>query len=324
MAIPFLFGPYGVPTSDDVDRFAAYGANAAWFHGFNPQAFEACEASHIAACVEFKTFRADFGKYPELIPLGVDGLPIRYERLVQGVCLSQQAFLEEIEAALLDGLRSFKPAGIWFDYLTYGGWFETPNPDLQESCFCAECIAEFCEATGIDATTPAEILGTYADSWTQHKCERVAKYAARYAALVRTRLPGCIIGAYMCPWTLREYNGALRRIFAQDYTLLAPTIDVFTPLIYVKKSGRTPAWGRELLDQMGSFVPQSNKVQLILDVLDYPDSLVATAEASNPSWGIQMFGGAQVFEDPETAGIFRAAVDRIRQAAASLDLAAQS
>jgi hypothetical protein len=347
MAIPLLFGPYGVPTSHDVDRFAANGANAVWFHGFNPQAFETCEASGIAACVEFKTFRADFSKHPELIPVGVDGVPIRYGRLVQGVCLSQQAFLEEIEAALQDGLRSFKPAGIWFDYLTYGGWFETPNPDLQESCFCAECITEFCEATGIDATTPAEILGTHADPWTQHKCERVAKYAAQYAALVRTHLPECIIGAYMCPWTPGEYDSALRRIFAQDYSLLAPAIDVFTPLIYAKKSGRTSAWGRELLDQMSSyvpwesrtgvrrsqrgrrlldrkdsFVPQSNKVQLILDVLDFPDSLTATAEAGNPSWGIQMFGGGQVFEDPETAGIFRSAVDRIRQAAALQDASA--
>ncbi|MEA3397429.1 MAG: hypothetical protein U9R05_08210, partial [Chloroflexota bacterium] len=111
--------------------------------------------------------------------------------------------------------------------------------------------------------------------------------------------------------------------------------------IYVKKSGRTSAWGRELLDQMGSFVPwesrtgvrrsqggrklldqmgsfvpQSNKVQLILDVLDFPDSLTATAEAANPSWGIQIFAGAQVFEEPETAGFFRSAVDRIRQVAA--------
>ncbi|MCJ7738048.1 MAG: hypothetical protein MUQ10_12180, partial [Anaerolineae bacterium] len=96
----------------------------------------------------------------------------------------------------------------------------------------------------------------------------------------------------------------------------------FTPLIYAKKSGRTSAWGRELLDQMGSFVPQTNKVQLILDVLDFPDSLTATAEGANPSWGIQMFGGAQVFENPETATIFRAAVDRIRQIAALQDASA--
>lgn len=310
---PVFFGPYGVPTAESVDRFAEFGANAAWFHGFNPRAFEACAASQIAACVEFKTFRADFGKRPELIPIGVDGLPIRYGHLVQGVCLSQQTFLDEIESALLDGIRAYEPAGIWFDYLTYGGWFETASPDLQESCFCSDCIAAFCDATGLDATTPSQILGLHADTWTQHKCERVAGYASRYAALVRRYLPDCVIGAYMCPWMPSEHDGALRRIFAQDYELMAPAIDVFTPLIYVEKSGRAATWGRDFLDQADAFVPPGSKVQLILDALDFPDSLTAVAAAANPSWGLQMFAGASLFENPETAAAFRSAVQQIRK-----------
>jgi hypothetical protein len=36
----------------------------------------------------------------------------------------------------------------------------------------------------------------------------------------------------------KEFDDALRRIFGQDYTRLAPAIDVFTPLIYGVKSGR--------------------------------------------------------------------------------------
>ena len=103
------------------------------------------------------------------------------------------------------------------------------------------------------------------------------------------QLPECIIGAYMCPWTPAEFDGALTRIFAQDYALLAPAIDVFTPLIYVAKSGRTPEWGREFLEMSPAFVPPGRKVQLILDALDFPDSLLAAAESSRPSWGIQLF-----------------------------------
>ena len=73
---------------------SAYGANYAtlWFHGFDAAAFDACQKRDIAACVEFKTFRADFATRPELIPIGVDGKPIRYGKLVQGVCLSKQRF----------------------------------------------------------------------------------------------------------------------------------------------------------------------------------------------------------------------------------------
>jgi hypothetical protein len=143
MPFPLLFGPYGRNALNHIDRFSAIGANAAWFHMFDAEAFAACERYGVAPCVEFKTFRADFKERPELVPTGVDGRPIRYGRLVQGVCLSQEDFLAETEAHLVEGVRQFQPVGVWLDYLTYAGWFEMPDPDLQESCFCAACIADF-------------------------------------------------------------------------------------------------------------------------------------------------------------------------------------
>jgi hypothetical protein len=313
MTIPPLFGPYGSSALDFMDRFAQYGANAIWFHGFNPAAFEACQKYDIHPCVEFKTFRADFAAHPDLIPTGVDGQPMRYGRLVQGVCLSKKYFLEEIEKDLLDGLHQYHPAGIWLDYLTYAGWFETPEPDLQETCFCPDCITEFCEATGLDAVTPAQILKTAGDRWQQHKCERVARYAARYVQLIRSVLPDCVVGAYMCPWLPGEFDGALKRIFAQDYDLLAPSIDVFTPLIYCTKSGRDSAWGRRFLEAAPGFIPAHRHVQLILDALEFPDSLLAAAESTRPSWGIQIFDGGRFFSNPDQASIFAQAVEQIRQ-----------
>jgi len=319
MPIPVLFGPYGSAALQYVDRFSPYGANACWFHGFDAAAFEVCERYGIAACVEFKTFRADFDAHPELIPIDMDGQPIRYGNLVQGVCLSQRDFVEQVEADLIAGLQAFQPAGIWLDYLTYAGWFETSEPDLQDSCFCPACVAEFCAATGVDATSPREILARYAAQWTQHKCERIAAFGRRYAELIRAHLPTCVVGAYMCPWTPDEFEGALTRIFAQDYALLAPAVDVFTPLIYVKKSGRSAEWGRDFLEHAPAFVPKERKVQLILDAVDFPASLLATAASARPSWGMQLFAGAQVFADPERAGIFRMAVDQIRGALAIAD-----
>jgi hypothetical protein len=307
-----LFGPYGSAALKHIARFADYGANAIWFHGFDAAAFDACQKHGVAACVEFKTFRADLAARPELAPIGADGLPIRFGRLVQGVCLSQTAFLQETEEHLLAGLRAYHPTGIWLDYLTYAGWFETPQPDLQESCFCPACVAEFCQASGTDAVTPQQILHAAAEQWQRHKCERIAGFARRYADHIKAHLPDCVIGAYMCPWTPGEFAGALSRIFAQDYALLAPSIDIFTPLIYAAKSGRGPGWGREFLENASAFVPRQRKVQLILDALDFPGSLLAAAESSQPSWGIQMFGGASVFSEPEQARLFAEAVERIR------------
>ncbi|NHN29922.1 hypothetical protein [Paenibacillus agricola] len=175
MSIPLLFGPYG--NGELPANIKDYGVNARWFHGFNEAAFDACAEQKLEACVEFKTFRADFQKHPELIPIGVDGKPIRYGRLVQGICLSQKDYLVEIEEQLLAGMKQFKPRGIWLDYLTYAGWFETSEPDLQESCFCRDCIADFCNSSAVDATAPEEILASYSEEWKHYKCRKIADLA---------------------------------------------------------------------------------------------------------------------------------------------------
>ncbi|MDF2671675.1 MAG: hypothetical protein K0R67_3981 [Paenibacillus sp.] len=310
MNVPLLFGPYG--SANLPLHVSEYGVSAVWFHGFNEQSFSDCEERKLAPCVEFKTFRADFSKYPELIPIGIDGKPIRYGRLVQGICLSRKEYLAEIEQNLISGLKQFKPRGVWLDYLTYAGWFETPEPDLQESCFCADCIEDFCQGTGVDAVTPGEILSTYAEEWKVHKCRKIADYGRHYAAIIKRTLPDGIVGAYMCPWTPEQFDGALTRIFAQDYDQLADAIDVFTPLIYTAKSGQSAQWGREWLSRSPEFVPASSKVQLILDAKDYPDSCTETAASPVPSWGLQLFAGAPLFQDPVQSRAFQMTVEAIR------------
>ncbi|MBM7799371.1 hypothetical protein JOE57_002292 [Microlunatus panaciterrae] len=307
-----MFGPYGVPALRHADRFVDLGADSVWFHGFDSEAFELCARHEIRACVEFPTFRADLDAQPELTPIGVDGLPIRHGDLVQGVCLSRREFLAEVEDRLVAGLSRYQPAGVWLDYLSGAGWFETPEPDLQESCFCADCLADFGAATGID-TSPAQIVARHGEAWTAHQCDRVARFGAHYSALIRDALPGCVVGAYMCPWTPDEYGGALRRVFAQDHALLAPSIDVFTPLVYATKSGRPASWGREVLEASADFVPADRVVQLIGDALDGPAALREMADASRPSWGLQVFSGFQLFEDEELGDAFRATATLLRE-----------
>jgi hypothetical protein len=115
----------------------------------------------------------------------------------------------------------------------------------------------------------------------------------------------------MCPYTPAEFDGALSRIFAQDYTLLAEAIDVFTPLIYAKKSGRRADWGRRFLESSPDFVPSDKLVQPILDFLDFPDSLAETTRSKVPPWGFQMFSGAKMFERKADRKLFNNAVEAI-------------
>lgn len=114
----------------------------------------------------------------------------------------------------------------------------------------------------------------------------------------------------------RRRYGSLRSIFAQDYALLAPAIDIFTPLIYGTKSDRPSTWGRAFLEAAPAFVPRDRKLQLILDALDGSASLLETAAAAHPSWGLQVFDGASIFADPARAQVFQSAVAQIRRIAA--------
>ena len=307
-----MIGTYGASALNNAASFKNIHADTAWFHGFDEWAFEECARYGIQACVEFATFRADYEKFPHLIPIGIDGHPIRYGRHLQGICLSNIDFLEEIENRLKTGLLTYSPAGIWLDYMTYGGWFEDPAPDLQDSCFCSECVRHFNEATDIDETNPLSIIAQHREAWVNHKCRRVASFTARYTSIIRSMCPDTVIGIYMCPYTPEDYDGALRSIFAQDYGLIAPFVDVFTPLIYCAKSGKGADWGRSFLELSPSFVPEGKPVQLILDSMDFPDSMEQTVLSSVPSKGIQMFSGAEIFKNKTSIEAFARYADILR------------
>jgi hypothetical protein len=299
-----LMGTYGQSGVGVALKLRDAGCNALWFHGFDEKGFDGCIKNGLQPCVEFRTFRESFDKRPDLIPTGIDGKPIRFGKLVQGICLSKSDFVDEREQELRDGVTSYAPAGVWFDYLTGAGWFETPDPDLQESCFCPDCVQDFCESTGVDAASPSEIINTYQKQWTDHKCERIAGFGQRFAKIVKDALPSAMIGAYMCPWTPQEFDGALTRIFGQDYQLFGEFIDVFTPLIYTTKSGRPSYWSAEFLEGAVEYVPEGHPVQPILDALDYPGSLQALVGASVKSWGFQLYDGAKLMANPESAAQF--------------------
>lgn len=314
---PILAGPYGTLSSENMPRFRDSEATAVWFHGFSEDLFERCVSAGAAACVEFRTFRDDLDERPELQPIGVDGKPLRRGRLFQGVCLSQTDFIAEREDELRAGLAAYDPAGVWLDYLTYPGWFETPEPDLQESCFCPACVAEFCEATSIDCRDPATILADHSRAWEQHACRRIARFAERFAEIIRTARPQAVVGVYACPWYPHEYDRALTRIFAQDFALLASQVDVITPLVYAKKCGRPSGWIGDYLLRAGDFIPDETRLEPIVDILDVPGTLEAIdktcrAQPDVAPAGLQVFGGDVLFADATGVELFDRAARAIR------------
>ena len=199
---------------------------------------------------EFATFRGDYllEKYPDVAPIGRNGLPIPKTARFLGACPSAPRMLREKTAALRTLVREQPVAGVWLDYLHFHCDFELPDPPLDQSCFCDRCLARFTLDTGLEpeGRTTAEraewILAKAPDAWTDWKCEVIFDFARFARQTLDEERPGTKLGIYSCPWTDDEFNGGLRRIVAEDIDRLHTVMDVFSPMVYQVKCGRPTEW----------------------------------------------------------------------------------
>ena len=218
MPVPLLFGPYGgAKRPQDLWQ---YGVNAIWFSRLQ------CETSRCLPPVRPRRLRrvpnlsgrfcqtsrphscgGRTGGRSALGPLSracVFRRPSLFRRLKPDCVMASR---HAPPAGNLAGLPDPAPAGL-----------RTPSPDLQDSCFCRACIDDFLPKHGHRRCGPRSNTGG--------TCPRVGSSQVQpnrspggglMRGIIRDRLPQCVIGAYMCPWRPEEFDGALGRIFAQDY-----------------------------------------------------------------------------------------------------------
>lgn len=246
--------------------FSEYGINALFVHsaGVDADLIARSRAEGAAVYAEFGTFRGDYllEQYPDIAPIGRNGLPIPRTKRFLGACPNHPQVLLAKMRALRRLVREHALAGVWLDYLHFHCDFELPDPPLDQSCFCDRCLTRFERETGLQPVgrTTAEraewILSNQPDAWTEWKCDLITAFAAEARAIIQEERPGTLIGVYSCPWTDQEYGGALRTIVAQDLDRLHSVVDVFSPMVYQVKCGRPPEWVAEytrwLVERVGA------------------------------------------------------------------------
>ncbi|MDQ3702544.1 MAG: hypothetical protein M3442_16715 [Chloroflexota bacterium] len=269
-----IYGAYSSPQSfwEGGGRFEAYGINALFLGSgrIDADVIATARAQGASVYAEFATFRGDYllEKYPDVAPVGRDGLPIPKTPRFLGACPSCPRLLLEKRAGLRRLVREQPVAGVWLDYLHFHCDFELPDPPLDDSCFCDRCVRRFVTDTGlgdaghqitghqitghqitghqIAGRTTAEraswILAEVGDAWTEWKCDVMAGFAAEARRVVDEERPGTKLGVYSAPWTDDEYGGGLRRILGEDIDRLHAVVDVFSPMLYQVKCGRPAEW----------------------------------------------------------------------------------
>ncbi|MCC7493728.1 MAG: family 10 glycosylhydrolase [Fimbriimonadaceae bacterium] len=246
----------GVPREwlADGGRLADRGVNAVWIGagGINDEAIATLRAQGCWVFAEFNTLHeAGYLKeHPDAAPVGVDGQPASPPHDWQGVAPTHAGYRRYRMEAFRALLRRYPVDGVWLDYHHSQASWERDVPALPDTGFEPYTLAKFQADTGLalPAGPVAEVarllLTTHRERWTQWRCDQLTDWVREFRAILDAERPGALLGTFHCPWTDRDYDGALREKLHIDLRAQAPYLDVLSPMPYHARFGHAgdPAW----------------------------------------------------------------------------------
>ncbi len=308
-------------------RLDEYGINAVFVHSgsLSAELIARARAEGAKVYAEFPTLNGKgyVERHPEAWPINERGEREPPATWFMGVCPTEPKFRAFRMRELEQLLERFEIDGVWMDYVHWHAQFEEPEPVLPETCFSPTCLAAFEAATGIRLPEGATserarwILANHEKAWRDWRCRVIADWAAEMRRIIERRRPKILLGIYHAPWTDEEFSGARRRILGLDFDLLAPLMDVFSPMVYHARMGRPAAWVRDYIEwfsrRLGIERGRRPHLWPIVQAHGEPRAVSAAefAEvmrggASGAASGLMMFTLRSVAEDAEKMKALRA------------------
>jgi hypothetical protein len=299
-------------------RLDQMGVNAVFMHdgAITDSIMKRARAEGVKVFAEFATLNGKqyVEKHPEAWPIDKNGNKAAAATWFMGVCPTEPGFKQYRINELKKLLKRFDLDGIWMDYLHWHAQFEDPEPILPETCFCEHCLSGFQSASGIrlpdgNTVTKAEwILNNHDSAWRNWRCSVIAEWVKDFKTIIRQEKPGALLGVYHCPWDDDDFNGARRRNLGLDYDMLKETVDVFSPMVYHGRMGKSPEWVKENIewfsDRLNIKAGKFPKVWPIVQA--YNDPGIISAEefekvlrygTAAQATGVMMFTSYAVAED---------------------------
>lgn len=236
-------------------RLDQLGVNAVFLNhnAINEDLMKQAKAEGLKVFAEFATLngKAYVDEHPEAWAIDNYGKKVAAAGWFMGVCPTEPGFKKYRTTTLRTLLQNYALDGVWMDYLHWHAQFEEPDPILPETCFCDNCLVAFQAASGIEVpkgNTPdraAWILSHHDPEWRDWRCAVVEGWVRDFKMILNQERPGALLGVYHCPWTDDEFDGARRRNLGLDYDALRELVDVFSPMVYHGRMGRSPDWVKE-------------------------------------------------------------------------------
>ena len=312
------------------------GINAIFVHSgsLTPEMVEKAKSEKASVFAEFATLNGKnyVEKHPEAWAVNERGEKVEAASWFMGVCPTEPGFREYRMNQLRQLLTEYELDGVWMDYVHWHAQFEDPEPILPETCFNASCITAFSKDTGTqipDGTTTEKatfILENKQEQWRDWRCKVIYDWTKAVKQIVKQIRPKALLGLYHCPWVDGEFDDARNRILGLDYSLLQNSIDVFSPMVYHERMGRSPNWVSQNVSWLGKKLKIKKKsypkIWPIVQAHNSP-GIVTTSEfetvlkggLASGSSGIMMFTSNAVAEDEAKTEImkrFYISLDSIR------------
>lgn len=230
-----------------------------------------------------------------------------------GVCPTHPG-VRELALKKVDEMLNLNVDGIWLDGLRYTTKWETPRPNILDTCYCDRCLDMFKEHIGepIEGVggegsdlenTVLYIDGSYYHEWLEFKTNQIASIVAEIREKIDDSGVGSKLGFYAVPWKEHQYSAGIKRILGQDLDKLSEHVDLISPMLYHKMVGKTPDWVKEMVDHFWNFgkpfipyIQTENKP----DELHIDEFKLALNYASGkPSSGVCVFFLDDILNQPE-------------------------
>jgi hypothetical protein len=239
-------------------RLNELGVNAVFIHdgSINDSMMTQAKAEGLKVFAEFATLNGKHyvDEHVEAWAIDKNGNKVQPATWFMGVCPTEPGFRLHRIDELRKLLRKFNLDGIWMDYLHWHAQFEDPEPILPETCFCENCLSRFQSASGIKvpegsiAKRAEVILMNHDRAWRNWRCSIIAGWVRDFKMILKQEKPGALLGIYHCPWDDDDFNGARRRNLGLDYDTLRQIVDVFSPMVYHGRMGKSPEWVKENIE----------------------------------------------------------------------------
>jgi hypothetical protein len=253
-------------------------------------------------------------EHPEAWAINEKGEKVEAATWFMGVCPTEPGFRQYRVDQLRNLLLEYDLDGVWMDYVHWHAQFEDPEPILPETCFCDHCLDGFSIYSGIEIpneTTSGKarwILTNHDKIWRNWRCQVIYEWTDKMRRIIKEIKPDALVGLFHCSWDDQDFDGARRRILGLDYDLLKKSIDVFSPMVYHMKMGKSPEWVEENINwfgnQIDAEIDRYPKVWPIVQAHNDPGIIskeefgtVLNGGMSGKSSGVMMFTVNSVSQD---------------------------